>query len=1341
MANFALNYSFSRNLNIPLDEDAVKVSLAEVVNYVQTMGKCYAGQLFSVTGDTEVNNGLYIALTTGAEGQVVKLASQDALDAVAASAGKIDKIQLNGTELTINDKVVNIDLSTYATIDYVDSKISGLTEVYAPKAEFEEVQKKVDEITSTGGEPNVQSDWDTTDETADSFIKNKPDLTVYAETTAVTENIATAFESGVSYTNAKVKEVSDVVSVLVGEDAQKSARAIAAEEVAKVVASADTDFDTLKEIADWIKNDTTGAANMANDIAALKEADNALDERLDAVEGAKHTHNNKDVLDGISSDKVAVWDAAEQNAKTYTDGQVAEAILSANTAASNAQAAAEAYADGQVAEAILSANTAASNAQAAAEAYADGLAKNYDAAGSAAAAQAAAKTYTDTEIGKLGNTYATTASVDTLKTTLENKIATDIESAKTDVNTIAKGYADAAEGNAKAYADGLAKNYDKSGTAAQALIDAKAYADGLAGNYDVAGAAASALTEAKSYADGLAVNYDAAGSAEQALKDAKDYADGLAVNYDAAGAAVSAAASALTDAKNFTLDEIAKLSEKYDVKGAAASALTDANKYTDDKLVDYATKSYVTDTIVGQLSGGTVVIEGYAKVEDVKAQVASAKTEAIAAAEAYADGLAVNYDAAGSAAAAQSAAEDYADGLVTDENGVSRFDAAGSAAAAQSAAEAYADGLAVNYDAAGSAEQALKDAKAYVDAISANTRLEALEAIDHDKLVADAIAEVVASADTSFDTLKEIADWILNDTTGAAKMANDIEDLKKEDIAIDGRLDALEAISGQSHVHDNKEVLDGISSDKVAAWDAAEQNAKDYADSLAGNYDAAGSAAAAQAAAEAYADGLAKNYDAAGSAAAAQSAAEADATTKANTAEQNAKDYADSLAGNYDVAGAAASALTEAKSYADGLVENIKPYEGGVATSIAMGENETYVVDVKVAADTDSKKNFLDVNAANELEVTEITLDAAKTSKEIVVEGGAWESIVKPIFGSSVPAGTTWESFLEAMLCVEKFPGTISTTSAFTVSCGNINPGVNKSGTVEVGTKVTLNKTVANDTTATQTISVGTFSGDGKVYGYKLGEKGSHVNSKTYSEKLEPSLKTSSKALKITFSGFVDAVNSGSAITTKTGEGEIAAVTMYAMSGTNKVVVYQSGDTYTSSSAVTAGTIYAATNLKNYYKSDKVTPNTHTPSCPVVDKMATDSTEYTVTGAFKYFIGDITAVNPETGRMDAAYAATYWDTDRSDLIKNFATSGWANTTTITSEHEYKKGTTMQVVAVPAKYTTVTAQDANKGGVTFNLVKTFDFTNAQGYISSYNVFVAPSYDGLGSDSKITFTSIK
>lgn len=46
-------------------------------------------------------------------------------------------------------------------------------------------------------------------------------------------------------------------------------RTISSEEVAKIVAGADKSYDTLKEIADWILSDTTGAAKMANDITRL----------------------------------------------------------------------------------------------------------------------------------------------------------------------------------------------------------------------------------------------------------------------------------------------------------------------------------------------------------------------------------------------------------------------------------------------------------------------------------------------------------------------------------------------------------------------------------------------------------------------------------------------------------------------------------------------------------------------------------------------------------------------------------------------------------------------------------------------------------------------------------------------------------------------------------------------------------------------------------------------------------------------------------------------------------------------------------------------------------------
>ena len=1152
MANFALNYSFSRNLPIPLDEDAVKATLSEVVDYVQTKGKCYEGQLFSVTGETGdniVKNGLYVVLSKGVNGQIIKLASQDALDAVAASAGKIDKIQLNGTDLTINDKVVNIDLSTYATIDYVDGEISKLSNVYAPKAEFEEIKGKVEDITSTGGEPNVQSDWNTTDTESDSFIKNKPDLTVYA----TKEELKDAKDE-INETISGLSEVyasKTVVETLVGEDTNKSARDIAAEEVAKVVASADTKFDTLKEIADWILNDTTGAANMANDIANLKQEDINIDGRLDVLEGIKHTHENKDVLDGISEVKVSAWDAAEQNAKDY----------------------------------------------------ADGLAVNYDAAGSAASAESAAKThadglystataYTDTEVSKA-------------KTSVNSYTDTEVSKAK----TYAEEKAAAALNNAKTYADGLAGNYDKKGAAEEALASAKLYADGLK-TEAINTAASDATTKVDAAKTEINSTIDAvSGAAKTLVSDLTSVVEGnkTAAEEYANSVAKTARETAEANAKTYTDAEIAKLSEVYDAKGTAKNladaALADAKEYVTETLKPYATKSYV-DEVLADLEGGNISLGGYAKIEDVAKDIKDAKDAVYASAATYADSVGAD-------------ANTYADGLNT----------------------------------------------------AMDNRVKVLEAIDHEKLATDASAAAVATildgAPEKFDTLKEIAEWIAD--------ANTAEDAA----SLVTRVGALEAIDHDAYKGADETVL---------------SDAKDYVD-----------------------DEISKlSFDEAGT-----------AESKANAAETAAKAYADGLAVNYDAAGAAASAETAAKAYADGLVENIKPYEGGVAANISLSGDDTYVVDVKVAADADDKKNFLDVNTSNELEVTGITLDAAKTSKDIVVEGGAWADSVKQIFGGTVPAGTTWEAFLEKMLCVEKYAGTITTSSSFTVSLSAaLNPGFDKSGTVEVGTKATLSKVSSLSTTASQSLTAKTFT-----YGYKLGEDGTYKSATAYTETLTPTLKSSSSALKVTFSGVKDAVNSGNSISTIEADGEIASKTMYIMEGENKVVVSQTGDTYTSSSAVTAGTIYVATNLKNYYKSDEKTPNTYTPTFNSTDKTATGSKEYKVTGATKYFIGDIVAKN-ENG---------YWDTDRSEVVRGLATTGWTTADTISNvAHTFKVGTKQQAVVVPASYTSVTGKDANQGDVAFNLVKTFDFTNAQGYISSYKVFVAPADDGLGSDSKITIT---
>lgn len=98
------------------------------------------------------------------------------------------------------------------------------------------------------------------------------------------------------------------------------------------------------------------------------------------------------------------------------------------------------------------------------------------------------------------------------------------------------------------------------------------------------------------------------------------------------------------------------------------------------------------------------------------------------------------------------------------------------------------------YATTGYADQAEADAKAHADGLNTamDTRVKVLEKINH---------EAYIGAD---------------------------EALKSE---LEGKINAID-----NHSHANKGVLDGITEEKVSAWDSAEQNAKDYADGLADNY-------------------------------------------------------------------------------------------------------------------------------------------------------------------------------------------------------------------------------------------------------------------------------------------------------------------------------------------------------------------------------------------------------------------------------------------------------------------------------------------------------------------------
>ena len=101
--------------------------------------------------------------------------------------------------------------------------------------------------------------------------------------------------SGGAATYEAVNTLSGKVTTLVGSDSSKSVRAIAAEEVAKIVDGADEDYNTLKEMSDWIAGHADDVTAMNSQIQAnTTAASNAQTKANDAytlANGASNTAN------------------------------------------------------------------------------------------------------------------------------------------------------------------------------------------------------------------------------------------------------------------------------------------------------------------------------------------------------------------------------------------------------------------------------------------------------------------------------------------------------------------------------------------------------------------------------------------------------------------------------------------------------------------------------------------------------------------------------------------------------------------------------------------------------------------------------------------------------------------------------------------------------------------------------------------------------------------------------------------------------------------------------------------------------------------------------------------
>ena len=275
--------------------------------------------------------------------------------AAGAQVNKIEKILVNNVEQTITDKGVNITVPT---------KVSDLGKVGESDLDaglVEKVNSAAEGNHSHANKALLDTYTQTEADLADAVAKkhehaNKGELDLIASgdkakwDQAATDTAtikADYLKSTDKYDDTalagRVSTVEGQVTALVGEDANKSARTIAAEELAKqlVPAGAKESLDTLAEIAAWIQSHPDDASAMNEAIVALqkqlqgidagegtvkkyvddaitalkigdyaKAADlTALAARVTALEGDSHTHANKAELDLIATGDKAKWDA------------------------------------------------------------------------------------------------------------------------------------------------------------------------------------------------------------------------------------------------------------------------------------------------------------------------------------------------------------------------------------------------------------------------------------------------------------------------------------------------------------------------------------------------------------------------------------------------------------------------------------------------------------------------------------------------------------------------------------------------------------------------------------------------------------------------------------------------------------------------------------------------------------------------------------------------------------------------------------------------------------------------------------------------------------------------
>lgn len=257
----------------------------------------------------------------------------------------------------LNDKVDNIEIPSGFTPDVVDltdvydkiAVLSGLTaEIVTEEQVRDIVTNEIAFLVSSADTMfdalRALADWITNDETGSAqliadVVNVKESVSGLTDRVSALETEVNGINTELSDIESDVDDIADSVIELSGSVVEHIAqneadlqelndkvdaieipeipepvsdehiRDIAAQEVASLVSSADTMYQVLQELADWVENDTTGSAQLIADVGELKDAVSANTSAIESVN--EQVENAFGILDVHQDDIDTLYERVE----------------------------------------------------------------------------------------------------------------------------------------------------------------------------------------------------------------------------------------------------------------------------------------------------------------------------------------------------------------------------------------------------------------------------------------------------------------------------------------------------------------------------------------------------------------------------------------------------------------------------------------------------------------------------------------------------------------------------------------------------------------------------------------------------------------------------------------------------------------------------------------------------------------------------------------------------------------------------------------------------------------------------------------------------------------------